>query len=143
MVATWRGKGGRGERGVGRGGWGGGRGGGRAGGRGRGEGVGGWIGYTLMYIHVHVHACTCIYIYILYTVYATVCEKTMNHNCLSCEPLHRLTKSPTVQDAFRPIPGLISCARATGKVHFTCTRTCHAHMLMYRYMQINFYMVIP
>ena len=131
------GEGGKGrERGVGRRGWGGGReeegeGEGEGeGGRGEGEGVGGWIGYTLMYI---------------YNIYATVCEKTMNHNCLSCEPLHRLTKSPTVQDAFRPIPGLISCARATGKVHFTCTRTCHAHMLMYRYIQINYYtcMVIP
>ena len=49
----------------------------------------------------------------------------MNHNSLGCEqPLGLdVNQSPDVQDAFRPIPGLISCTGATGSVGVTC----HAH----------------
>ena len=48
-----------------------------------------------------------------------------NHNSLGCEqPLGLdVNQSPDAQDAFRPIPGLISCAGATGSVGVTC----HAH----------------
>ena len=48
-----------------------------------------------------------------------------NYNSLGCEqPLGLdVNQSPDVQDAFRPIPGLISCAGTTGSVGVTC----HAH----------------
>ena len=44
---------------------------------------------------------------------------------LGCEqPLGLdVNQSPIAQDAFRPIPGLISCAGATGSVGVAC----HAH----------------
>jgi hypothetical protein len=43
---------------------------------------------------------------------------SMNHNSLGCEqPLGLdVEQSPNPQDAFRPIPGLISCAGVTGSV---------------------------
>ena len=48
-----------------------------------------------------------------------------NHNSLGCEqPLGLdVNQSPVAPDAFRPMPGLISCAGATGSVGVTC----HAH----------------
>ena len=54
-----------------------------------------------------------------------------NHNSLGCEQLLGLdvNQSPDVQDAFRPIPGLISCAGATGSVGVTC----HAQMAGLKY----------
>ena len=52
-------------------------------------------------------------------------NKIENHNSLGRErPLGLDVKqSPMVQDAFRPIPGLISCAGVTGSVGITR----HAH----------------
>ena len=122
------------ERGVGKEGWGEG---GVEGGRGRGEGEGGVICYTLMYIYTcnYIHVCTCTC-----TCHVKKQQKIMNHNSLRCEPLHTQAYKVTVKDAFRTIPGLISCARATGKVHFACTvhMSCtHAHV---QHMQIN---IIP
>ena len=45
-----------------------------------------------------------------------------NHSSLGCEqPLGLdVNQSPDAQDAFRPIPALISCAGATGSVGVTC-----------------------
>ena len=39
-----------------------------------------------------------------------------NHNSLGCEQLQGLDvkQSPNAQDAFRPMPGLFSCAGVTG-----------------------------
>ena len=49
-----------------------------------------------------------------------------NHNSLGCERPSGLDakQSPNVQDAFQPIPGLISCAGVTGSVGITRTCTC-------------------
>ena len=69
-----------------------------------------------MYLHVPVaDACTC-----------TGARMIKNHNSLGREwPSGQDVKqSPNAQDAFRPIPGLISCAGVTGSVGITC----HAHV---------------
>jgi len=52
-------------------------------------------------------------------------EQIENHNSLGYERPSCLDvkQSPSVQDAFRPIPGLISCAEVTGSVGITR----HAH----------------
>ena len=43
-------------------------------------------------------------------------EQSTNHTSLKNRPMTRCyAKSPTVQDAIRPIPGLISCAGVTGR----------------------------
>ena len=42
-----------------------------------------------------------------------------NHNSLGCEQPSRpidVEQSPNAQDAFRPMPGLFSCAGVTGSV---------------------------
>ena len=55
-----------------------------------------------------------------------------NHNSLGCERLD-VEQSPNAQDAFRPMPGLFSCAGVTGSVGVLC----HAHitqMVEYMYM---------
>ena len=52
-------------------------------------------------------------------------EYPKNHNSLGCEqPLGLdVNRSPIAQDAFRPMPGLITCTGATRSVGVTC----HAH----------------
>ena len=71
-----------------------------------------------------------------------------NHNSLGREqPLSLDVKqSPNVQDAFWPIPGLISCAGVTGSVGITC----HARATQMaglksglRYMYITPWLNIP
>ena len=42
-------------------------------------------------------------------------EQSMNHISLKKYRPRCYVKSPTAQDAFRPIPGLISCAGVTGR----------------------------
>ena len=51
---------------------------------------------------------------------------SVNHNSLRCEQPTGLdvNQPPNVQDVFRPIPGLVSCAGVTGTctcIHSTCT----------------------
>ena len=55
--------------------------------------------------------------------------KSMNHNFLVCYITAigldvKSEKSPNAQDAFLPIPGVISCAGVTGSGRITC----HAHI---------------
>ena len=52
-------------------------------------------------------------------------EQIENHNSLGCEQPSGLDvkQSPNAQDVFRPIPGLISCAGATGS-HGVYMYTC-------------------
>ena len=50
-----------------------------------------------------------------YTVHEYMDEQTVNYISLNKEGRHSCyVKSPTAQDAFWPIPGLISCAGVTG-----------------------------
>ena len=60
-----------------------------------------------------------------YKCYHVCMRISKNHDSLGCEqPLGLdVNQLPAAQDAFRPIPGLISCAGATGSVGVTC----HAH----------------
>ena len=56
---------------------------------------------------------------------------------ISCRTPNKLDviQSSNVQDAFRPIPGLISCAGATGSVG----TTCHAHATQMAYRPLQLY----
>ena len=65
----------------------------------------------------------------------------MIHNSLGCEWLLGLDVTVTVQDVFRPIPGLISCAGVTGSVGVTRhARAAHdfVHVLIFTCMTHSF-----
>ena len=102
--------------------------------------------YTYMYIlHVHVCVCMCVYINTYKSCFKLVMHVHIheNHNSLGRKwPLSLGVKqSPTAQDAFRPIAGLISRAGVTGSVGitryacatqmYTCTCTCIHCTLLY------------
>ena len=58
-------------------------------------------------------------------MYMYIHEYIENHNSLGHERPSGLDvkQSPDAQDAFRPIPGLISCAEVTGNT-CTCIHVC-------------------
>ena len=65
-----------------------------------------------MYMFVHRNM---IYMYVPKRLYMRI---STNHNSLGCESLQGLDveQSLNAQDAFRPMPGLFSCAGVTGSV---------------------------
>ena len=58
-----------------------------------------WNSFT----QTHIHTCT-----------QNMYEQSTNHTSIQNRP-RRYAKSPTVQDVFQPIPGLISSAGVTGR----------------------------